>query len=91
MVTHGFYWLLASPQIRDIHSLRTTTFWGQQALFWESEGSEAELEFSPGFLETHASLQGQYWTIEDTGTGQQSDSVLEFSPTARKGGNPPLK
>ncbi|XP_052037878.1 A disintegrin and metalloproteinase with thrombospondin motifs 13 isoform X2 [Apodemus sylvaticus] len=49
--------------IRDIHSLRTTTFWGQQVLFWESEGSEAELEFSPGFLEAHASLQGQYWTI----------------------------
>ncbi|XP_029392628.1 A disintegrin and metalloproteinase with thrombospondin motifs 13 [Mus pahari] len=49
--------------IRDIHSLRTTTFWGQQVLYWESEGSEAELEFSPGFLEAHASLQGQYWTI----------------------------
>ncbi|XP_036039161.1 A disintegrin and metalloproteinase with thrombospondin motifs 13 isoform X1 [Onychomys torridus] len=49
--------------IRDIHSLRTTTFWGQQTLYWESEGSEAELEFSPGFLEAHASLQGQYWTI----------------------------
>ncbi|GAB1286128.1 A disintegrin and metalloproteinase with thrombospondin motifs 13 [Apodemus speciosus] len=49
--------------VRDIHSLRTTTFWGQQELYWESEGSEAELEFSPGFLEAHASLQGQYWTI----------------------------
>lgn len=49
--------------IRDIHSMRTTTFWGQQVLYWESEGSEAELEFSLGFLEAHASLQGQYWTI----------------------------
>lgn len=50
-------------QIRDTHSLKTTTFHGQQALYWESEGSEAEVEFSQGFLETHASLQGQYWTL----------------------------
>uniref|UniRef100_A0A8D2DW67 Uncharacterized protein n=1 Tax=Sciurus vulgaris TaxID=55149 RepID=A0A8D2DW67_SCIVU len=49
--------------IRDTHSLRTTTFHGQQALYWESEGSEAEVEFSQGFLEAHASLQGQYWTL----------------------------
>ncbi|XP_075840726.1 A disintegrin and metalloproteinase with thrombospondin motifs 13-like [Microtus pennsylvanicus] len=60
--------------IRDIHSLRTTTFWGQQALFWESESSEAELEFSPGFLEAHASLQGQYWTIPPR-TPEQANSL----------------
>ncbi|XP_038191996.1 A disintegrin and metalloproteinase with thrombospondin motifs 13 isoform X2 [Arvicola amphibius] len=60
--------------IRDIHSLRTTTFWGQQALFWESEGSEAELEFSPGFLEARASLQGQYWTIPPR-TREQDNSL----------------
>ncbi|KAL6094220.1 hypothetical protein STEG23_032237 [Scotinomys teguina] len=60
--------------IRDIHSLRTTTFWGQQALYWESEGSEAELEFSPGFLEMHASLQGQYWTIPRR-TPEQDNSL----------------
>lgn len=48
--------------IRDIHSLRTTTFRRQQALYWESEGSQAEMEFSQGFLETH-SLRGQYWTL----------------------------
>ncbi|XP_045431121.1 A disintegrin and metalloproteinase with thrombospondin motifs 13 [Pipistrellus kuhlii] len=50
--------------IRDIHSLKTTTFRGQQALYWESEGSQAELEFSQGFLETHARLRGQYWTLQ---------------------------
>nr|XP_044634390.1 A disintegrin and metalloproteinase with thrombospondin motifs 13 [Equus asinus] len=49
--------------IRDIHSLRTTTFRGQQALYWESEGSRAEMEFSQGFLEAQASLRGQYWTL----------------------------
>lgn len=39
------------------------TFRGQQALYWESEGSQAEMEFSQGFLETHARLRGQYWTL----------------------------
>ncbi|MXQ94804.1 hypothetical protein E5288_WYG008206 [Bos mutus] len=49
--------------IRDIHSLRTTAFRGQKTLYWESEGSQAEMEFSQGFLEAHASLRGQYWTL----------------------------
>ncbi|XP_074187410.1 A disintegrin and metalloproteinase with thrombospondin motifs 13 isoform X3 [Rhinolophus sinicus] len=49
--------------IRDIQSLKTTTFRRQQALYWESEGSQAEIEFSQGFLETHSSLRGQYWTL----------------------------
>ncbi|XP_076562443.1 A disintegrin and metalloproteinase with thrombospondin motifs 13 isoform X3 [Arvicanthis niloticus] len=62
--------------VRDIHSLKTTTFWGQQVLYWESEGSEAELEFSPGFLETHASLQGQYWTIPPRTPEQDKSLVL---------------
>lgn len=60
--------------IRDIHGLKTTTFWGQQVLYWESEGSEAELEFSHGFLEAHASFQGQYWTIPPR-TPEQVNSV----------------
>ncbi|VCW76337.1 unnamed protein product [Gulo gulo] len=50
--------------IRDIHSLKTMTFRGQQALYWESEGSQAEMEFSQGFLEAHASLRGWYWTLQ---------------------------
>ncbi|KAM9642400.1 A disintegrin and metalloproteinase with thrombospondin motifs 13 [Trichechus inunguis] len=49
--------------IRDIHSLRTSTFRGQQSFYWESEGSQAEVEFSEGFLEARASLRGQYWTL----------------------------
>lgn len=60
--------------MRDFHSLRTTTFWGQQALYWESEGSEAELEFSPGFLEAQASLHAQYWTIPRR-TPEQDNSL----------------
>lgn len=76
MITHGLFWLPAFPQVRDIHSLKTTTFWGQQVLYWESEGSEAELEFSPGFLETHASLQGQYWTIPPRTPKQDNSLVL---------------
>ncbi|XP_045323378.1 A disintegrin and metalloproteinase with thrombospondin motifs 13 isoform X6 [Leopardus geoffroyi] len=49
--------------IRDIHSLKTMTFRGQQALYWESEGSQAEMEFSQGFMEAGASLWGLYWTL----------------------------
>ncbi|XP_006863888.1 PREDICTED: A disintegrin and metalloproteinase with thrombospondin motifs 13 [Chrysochloris asiatica] len=49
--------------IRDIHSLRISTFRGQQLLYWESRGSQVEVEFSEGFLEAHASLRGQYWTL----------------------------
>ncbi|XP_044120438.1 A disintegrin and metalloproteinase with thrombospondin motifs 13 isoform X1 [Neovison vison] len=50
--------------IRDTHSLKTMTFHGQQALYWESEGSQAEMEFSQGFLEARASLRGWYWTLQ---------------------------
>uniref|UniRef100_G3T776 ADAM metallopeptidase with thrombospondin type 1 motif 13 n=1 Tax=Loxodonta africana TaxID=9785 RepID=G3T776_LOXAF len=49
--------------IRDIHSLRTSTFRGQQSFYWESAGSQAEVELSEGFLEARASLRGQYWTL----------------------------
>nr|XP_020009224.1 dopamine beta-hydroxylase [Castor canadensis] len=73
--------------IRDIHSLRTTTFHGQQALYWESKGSMAEMEFSQGFLETHASLQGQYWTLhsramEEDKAGRWPGPALAFSLSA---------
>nr|XP_012637448.1 A disintegrin and metalloproteinase with thrombospondin motifs 13 isoform X3 [Microcebus murinus] len=50
--------------IRDTHSLKTTTFHGPQVLYWESEGSQAEMEFSQGFLEARASLQGRYWALQ---------------------------
>ncbi|XP_023556167.1 A disintegrin and metalloproteinase with thrombospondin motifs 13 isoform X2 [Octodon degus] len=49
--------------IRDSHSTRITTFRGQQALYWESEGSEAEMELSKDFLEGNAGLRGRYWTL----------------------------
>ncbi|XP_049752087.1 A disintegrin and metalloproteinase with thrombospondin motifs 13 isoform X1 [Elephas maximus indicus] len=49
--------------IRDIHSLRISTFRGQQSFYWESAGSQAEVELSEGFLEARASLRGQYWTL----------------------------
>lgn len=49
--------------IRDIHSGSTTTLRGQQVLYWESRGSQAEVEFSRGFLEAGASLRGHYWTF----------------------------
>lgn len=38
-------------------------FRGQRTLYWESEGSQVEMEFSPGFLKAQGSLRGQYWTL----------------------------
>uniref|UniRef100_A0A2I3GT14 ADAM metallopeptidase with thrombospondin type 1 motif 13 n=1 Tax=Nomascus leucogenys TaxID=61853 RepID=A0A2I3GT14_NOMLE len=55
---------LCLGEIRDTHSLRTTAFHGQQVLYWESESSQAEMEFSEGFLKAQASLRGQYWTLQ---------------------------
>uniref|UniRef100_A0A2K6UC41 A disintegrin and metalloproteinase with thrombospondin motifs 13 n=1 Tax=Saimiri boliviensis boliviensis TaxID=39432 RepID=A0A2K6UC41_SAIBB len=60
--------------IRDIHSLRTTTFRGQQVLYWESESSQAEMEFSEGFLKAKASLRGQYWMLQSWVPGQDPQS-----------------
>ncbi|XP_075414964.1 A disintegrin and metalloproteinase with thrombospondin motifs 13 [Tenrec ecaudatus] len=57
--------------IRDTHSLRTFTFrGGHRSLYWVSVGSQAEVEFSEGFLESRGSMRGQYWTLPramDTG------------------------
>ncbi|XP_021117402.1 A disintegrin and metalloproteinase with thrombospondin motifs 13 isoform X4 [Heterocephalus glaber] len=65
--------------IRDTHSTRTTTFRGQQALYWESEGSEAEMEFSKDFLEVHAGLRGRYWTLPPR--APEGDPALAVSPS----------
>ncbi|XP_037347291.1 A disintegrin and metalloproteinase with thrombospondin motifs 13 [Talpa occidentalis] len=64
--------------IRDTHSLKTRTFHGPRALYWESEGSQAELEFSQGFLEAHASLRGHYWTLQPGARGP--GSALPWPP-----------
>ncbi|XP_033614838.1 A disintegrin and metalloproteinase with thrombospondin motifs 13 isoform X3 [Fukomys damarensis] len=68
--------------IRDVHSTRTTTFRGQQALYWESEGSEAEMEFSTDFLEVHAGLRGRYWTLPSR--VPEGDPAPAVSPSGRR-------
>lgn len=73
--------------IRDIHSVRTTTFYGQQELYWESEGSEAEMEFSKDFLEAHAGLQGRYWTLPSR--MPEGDPAPAVSPSSRGAGRAP--
>ncbi|XP_037653299.1 A disintegrin and metalloproteinase with thrombospondin motifs 13 isoform X2 [Choloepus didactylus] len=56
--------------IRDPHSLRTTMIRGQPSLYWESAGSQAEVEFSQGFLEAGAGLRGRYWTLPSRVQGE---------------------
>ncbi|KAM6184008.1 A disintegrin and metalloproteinase with thrombospondin motifs 13 [Erethizon dorsatum] len=77
----------SSVSIRDIHSARTTTFRVQQALYWESEGSEAEMEFSKDFLEGHAGLRGRYWTLPSRVL--EGDPALAVSPSSRREGRVP--
>ncbi|XP_013362013.1 PREDICTED: A disintegrin and metalloproteinase with thrombospondin motifs 13 isoform X2 [Chinchilla lanigera] len=77
----------SSISIRDAHSTRTTTLHGQQALYWESEGSEAEVEISKDFLEGHARLRGHYWTLPSRVL--EGDPVLGVSPSSRREGRAP--
>ncbi|XP_072488956.1 A disintegrin and metalloproteinase with thrombospondin motifs 13 isoform X2 [Notamacropus eugenii] len=50
--------------IRDMHNMRMVTFHGQQLFYWESVGSQAEIEFSESFQEEHTSFRGQYWILK---------------------------
>ncbi|XP_036608607.1 A disintegrin and metalloproteinase with thrombospondin motifs 13 [Trichosurus vulpecula] len=50
--------------IRDMHNMKMVTFHGQQLFYWESVGSQAEIEFSESFQEDHISFRGQYWILK---------------------------
>ncbi|XP_020837622.1 A disintegrin and metalloproteinase with thrombospondin motifs 13 isoform X1 [Phascolarctos cinereus] len=50
--------------IRDMHNMKIVTFHGQQLFYWESVGSQAEIEFSESFQEDHISFRGQYWILK---------------------------
>ncbi|XP_028919038.1 A disintegrin and metalloproteinase with thrombospondin motifs 13 isoform X1 [Ornithorhynchus anatinus] len=50
--------------IRDTPLMKTTTFYGQQLFYWESVGSQAEIEFGESFRDDHTGFRGQYWTLK---------------------------
>uniref|UniRef100_A0A8C3I897 A disintegrin and metalloproteinase with thrombospondin motifs 13 n=2 Tax=Emydidae TaxID=8476 RepID=A0A8C3I897_CHRPI len=47
--------------IRDVNAMKTTVFRGKQLFFWESTGSQAEIEFNEGFTEDRVSFRAEYW------------------------------
>uniref|UniRef100_A0A8C3TBB6 ADAM metallopeptidase with thrombospondin type 1 motif 13 n=1 Tax=Chelydra serpentina TaxID=8475 RepID=A0A8C3TBB6_CHESE len=50
--------------IRDVNAMKTTVFRGKQQFFWESTGSQAEIEFHEGFTEDRVSFRAEYWVRE---------------------------
>ncbi|XP_075762079.1 A disintegrin and metalloproteinase with thrombospondin motifs 13 isoform X1 [Pelodiscus sinensis] len=50
--------------VRDVNAVKTTVFRGKQLFFWESTGSQAEIEFHEGFTEDRISFRAAYWMSE---------------------------
>ncbi|KAM6431007.1 A disintegrin and metalloproteinase with thrombospondin motifs 13 isoform 2-T2 [Liasis olivaceus] len=55
--THSSY-----ISIRDVRSMRTTVFHGNQLFYWESIGSQAEIEFNKAFA--NISFRAEYWATK---------------------------
>ncbi|KAM8934321.1 A disintegrin and metalloproteinase with thrombospondin motifs 13 [Pelodytes ibericus] len=54
--THSSYIL-----IRDLKTLRSMAFHGNHLFYWESLGSQAEIEFHGEFSKERVSFRAQYW------------------------------
>ncbi|XP_074150136.1 A disintegrin and metalloproteinase with thrombospondin motifs 13 [Sminthopsis crassicaudata] len=50
--------------VHDMHNMKMVIFHGQQLFYWESAGSQAEIEFSESFQKDHISFRGQYWILK---------------------------
>ncbi|XP_071980737.1 A disintegrin and metalloproteinase with thrombospondin motifs 13 isoform X2 [Engystomops pustulosus] len=61
--THSNYIL-----IRDMKTLKSTAFHGNNLFYWESLGSQAEIEFNGDFSQDRVSFRAQYWA---SGRGRQ--------------------
>ncbi|XP_053138633.1 A disintegrin and metalloproteinase with thrombospondin motifs 13 [Hemicordylus capensis] len=48
--------------IRDVNTMRTTLFHGNQLFYWESTGSRAEIEFNKDFDDIR--FRAEYWVIK---------------------------
>uniref|UniRef100_A0A8C8R5I1 ADAM metallopeptidase with thrombospondin type 1 motif 13 n=1 Tax=Pelusios castaneus TaxID=367368 RepID=A0A8C8R5I1_9SAUR len=57
--THASY-----ISIRDVNAMMTTVFRGKQLFFWESSGSQAEIEFHEDFTEDRVTFRAKYWVSE---------------------------
>ncbi|XP_073496338.1 A disintegrin and metalloproteinase with thrombospondin motifs 13 isoform X1 [Phyllobates terribilis] len=50
--------------IRDMKTLKSTAFHGNHLFYWESLGSQAEIEFNGDFSQDRVSVRAQYWARE---------------------------
>uniref|UniRef100_A0ABM5F5M7 A disintegrin and metalloproteinase with thrombospondin motifs 13 isoform X2 n=1 Tax=Pogona vitticeps TaxID=103695 RepID=A0ABM5F5M7_9SAUR len=48
--------------IRDVSAMKTTIFHGNQLFYWESTGSQAEIEFSADLA--HVPFRAEYWVTK---------------------------
>ncbi|XP_075691204.1 A disintegrin and metalloproteinase with thrombospondin motifs 13 isoform X2 [Rhinoderma darwinii] len=50
--------------IRDMKTLKSTAFHGNNLFYWESLGSQVEIEFNGDFSQDRVSVRAQYWARE---------------------------
>ncbi|PIO38803.1 hypothetical protein AB205_0160720 [Aquarana catesbeiana] len=62
--------------IRDMKSMKSTAFHGNNLFYWESKGSRAEVEFNGDFSQDRVSFRAQYWAKERGKPIQNGDSVV---------------
>lgn len=51
-------------QIRDVSTMKTTVFRGKQQFFWQSTGSQAEIEFHENVKDHQTSFWAEYHAAE---------------------------
>ncbi|KAG9477636.1 hypothetical protein GDO78_012908 [Eleutherodactylus coqui] len=56
-----------TTKIRDMKTLKSTTFHGNHLFYWESLGSQVEIEFNGDFSQDRVSFRAQYWARERGG------------------------
>lgn len=50
-------------QVRDVSTMKTMVFHGKQQFFWQSTGSQAEIEFHENVKDHRASFWAEYRAI----------------------------
>ncbi|XP_063791919.1 A disintegrin and metalloproteinase with thrombospondin motifs 13 isoform X2 [Pseudophryne corroboree] len=53
--------------IRDMKTLKSSAFHGNNLFYWESTGSQAEIDFNSDFSQERVSFRAQYWAKKPRG------------------------
>ncbi|XP_077324277.1 A disintegrin and metalloproteinase with thrombospondin motifs 13 isoform X2 [Lithobates pipiens] len=62
--------------IRDMKSMKSTAFHGNNLFYWESTGSRAEVEFNGDFSQDRVRFRAQYWAKQRGKPTQNGESVV---------------